>query len=73
VIDPFMPGLTASQRPVVVGSMSEAYLIAESQIFVVVDPYTRHKHAENVVTFYQFVDGRVRRSDAVKALTMLAE
>jgi HK97 family phage major capsid protein len=73
VIDPFMQGLTASQRPVIVGSMSEAYLIAESQIFVVVDPYTRHKHAENVVTFYQFVDGRVRRSDAVKALTMLAE
>jgi HK97 family phage major capsid protein len=73
VIDPNMQGLTASQRPVLVGSMSEAYLIAESQIFVVVDPYSRHRNAENVVTFYQFVDGRVRRSDAAKALVMLAE
>jgi HK97 family phage major capsid protein len=73
VIDPNMQGLTASQRPVIVGSMSEAYLIAESNIFVVVDPYSRHRNAENVVTFYQFVDGRVRRADAAKALVMLAE
>jgi hypothetical protein len=50
--------------------MSECYLIAESQIFAVVDPYSRHKYAENVVTFYQFVDGRVRRADAAKALQM---
>jgi HK97 family phage major capsid protein len=70
VIDPFMPAMEASGRPVVVASMAEAYVIAESQIFVVVDPYSRHRHAENVVTFYQFVDGRVRRSDAAKALEM---
>jgi HK97 family phage major capsid protein len=70
VIDPNMQGLTASQRPVIVGSMSEAYLIAESPISVVVDPYSRHRHAENVVTFYQFVDGRVRRAEAAKALVM---
>lgn len=70
IVDPFMPDVAAGERPVVVASLSESYLIAESQIFVVVDPYSRHKHAENVVTFYQFVDGRVRKADAAKALVM---
>lgn len=70
VTDPYMPAMTAGLRPVIVGSMAEAYVIAESMIFAVVDPFSRARHAENVITFYQFVDGRVRRSDACKALVM---
>jgi HK97 family phage major capsid protein len=70
VIDPYMEGLTTSAVPIIVGDVAEAYVIAESPIFFVVDPYSRARHAENVVTAYQFCDGRIRRSTAAKKLVM---
>lgn len=72
-IDANMEGLTASQRPIVVASVPDAYVIAESPIFLVVDPYTLATNAQNRVIAYRFSDGRVKKADAAKKLVMLAE
>jgi hypothetical protein len=68
-----MEGLTASQRPIVLADMASAYVIAESAIFLVADPYTLATNAQNRVIGYQFSDGRVKRAAAAKKLVMLAE
>jgi HK97 family phage major capsid protein len=69
-INPYMESLATSNRPIVVGDMAEAYIIAESGVFIVVDPYTRAANAENRVIAYRFSDGRVKRAAAAKKLVM---
>jgi HK97 family phage major capsid protein len=69
-IDANMEALTADKRPVIVASMAELYVIAESAIFLVVDPYTLAANAQNRVIAYQFSDGRVKRAAAGKKLVM---
>jgi HK97 family phage major capsid protein len=69
-VNSYMEPLTASKRPIVVADMAEAYIIAESLLFLVVDPYSRATNAENRVIAYRFSDGRVKRGTAAKKLVM---
>jgi HK97 family phage major capsid protein len=70
VIDSNMDAVAATKKPILLASVPDAYVIAESTIYLVVDPYTLATNAQNRVIAYQFSDGRVKKASAAKAMAM---
>ena len=73
VFDGFMPTIASGHTPVLFGSFVDGYLIGDrggSGINVKILDQPKATEGQVVLLFYRRTDGRVRRSEAIQAITL---